>query len=48
MISLGGVSFGGAAISGTLDIKLTLKTEEGKTVKTGVVHLTKDGSSYEL
>ena len=44
----GGVSFGGAAISGTLDIKLTLKTEEGKTVKTGVVHRTKDGSSYEL
>ena len=47
VFSYGG-SVGGAAISGTLDIIMNLKTEDGVQVKRGVVYVTKDGSSYEL
>lgn len=43
-----GVEINGAAISGTMDITLILKTEEGKQIKKGVIHVTKDGSSYEV
>ena len=34
-------------LSGTLDIKLTLKSEDGRTVMSGVIHVTQTGASYE-
>lgn len=43
-----GVTVGGAAISGTLEIIMNLKTEDGIQVKKGIVRITKDGSSYEV
>lgn len=43
-----GITVGGAAISGTLNLRMTLKTEAGKTVKQGTVYITKDGATYEV
>lgn len=43
-----GVTVGGAAINGTMDITMVLKTKDGKAIKKGIVHVTKDGSSFEV
>ena len=37
-----------ATLSETLNITMTLKTEDGRTVTSGVVHVTNDGATYTI
>ena len=37
-----------ATLSETLNITMTLKTEDGRTVTSGVVHVTNEGATYTL